>query len=275
MEGILAALSGLEGVIVGGLLAVIPVLLTLRHETKEREKERQITLRRDVYLPAMQQIPKMLNYLCSLYNTAQSHSDEYASAIDQICVVGNDETVQAAIRLSNHVSQAFCELMPEKLEIDLGANALKGLQETEERQAKEAARWLEEMKQCNLQGEVDPQKWTIIKGALELADQQRGEIIKEIRTALNARLKLISALALKCMERTREAYQLLTPLIIAVRKELKCPFDEKAFRQIQQVSDAQWKQNMEAYISAVNAKSENLLKSVDSEQPPEGEQQGE
>ncbi len=130
------------------------------------------------------------------------------------------------------------------------------------------------MKQCNLQGKVDPQKWTIIKGAFDLADRQRGEIIKEIRTALNTQLKRISALALKCMERTREADQLLTPFIIAVRKELDCRFDEKAFRQIQQVSDAQWKQNIEAYISAVNAKFDNLLNSVDSEQSPEGEQQG-
>ncbi len=63
MEGTWSAFSGVIGVIVGGLLALIPVWLQLRHATKERERERQMALRRDVYLLAMQQIAKMLDYL--------------------------------------------------------------------------------------------------------------------------------------------------------------------------------------------------------------------
>jgi len=57
----------LIAVIIGGMLAWIPLSWQLIHDSKERERERQMSLRRDVYLFAAKKIGQLL-VLCLRVN---------------------------------------------------------------------------------------------------------------------------------------------------------------------------------------------------------------
>ena len=58
----------------------------------------------------------------------------------------------------------------------------------------------------------------------------------------------------KCMQQAQQADELLTPFIIAVRKELNTPFNEEVYRGILKVSHERSKKNLEACVSCMRAK---------------------
>jgi hypothetical protein len=57
--------GGLGGALAGGFIAYKTLLAQLRHRAQEKERERQLTLRRDVYLEAMEAIGKSQTLLGS------------------------------------------------------------------------------------------------------------------------------------------------------------------------------------------------------------------
>ena len=57
----------LLGVFIAGVLTWVGIFLQLRHDSKEREKERKMSLRRNVYLSAAEKIGQQLFYLSNFY----------------------------------------------------------------------------------------------------------------------------------------------------------------------------------------------------------------
>lgn len=257
--------------VIGASAAWIGVYLQLHHASKERENERQMTLRRDVFLEGIRQAGRLLNYLFNFYSTTEPHSDDYAPAFQQVCLVGNEGTVQIALRLNDCLSQALLELIPEKCEIDTMDGQIKVLQEGFQSRSRDVSRWLEEKVQYEPQRQKDPQGWSTINQNWEVARSQYYTARKTLLTALNTRMQLVNALVCKCMERTREADRLLNALILAMRKELNCPLNEGVFQKACQVSEEQWQRNVEAYIVRINGKWQKLLADAESEEQPAGE----
>jgi len=155
--------------------------------------------------------------------------------------------------------QAFCELIPEKFEIDCLTERTQVSQDNLQQKLKEMDRCVEDMRQYNLQGHVDAQKLAFTQSSYNLADRLFEEILKQTIEDRNTRIRLIGDLARKCMEQTQHAQTLLTPFIVAVRKELNAPLDEEAYRRIHKVSDERWKKNLETYISSMEAKYDEFL----------------
>lgn len=255
-----AAIIGVVGVIVGAAIAWIGVCLQLRHDSKQKEKERQMALRQDVYLCAAKEIGKLLEYLANFYDTSEPSPKEYTPAIEQIYVIGTDETVKAAAELNDHLVQAFYELIPERQGIDMLGQKLQSLHELQQARLREIDKSIEEMKEYNLQGNVDTQKWAVIQAQYELADQQLQETLNDLREGLNRQLKLIGELAGRCMQRTQRAEELLTPLIVAIRKELDTPFDEEGYKRMLKLSHEKWKVNVGKYVSSMRNKFEEVMK---------------
>ena len=90
-DAILAAIIAAGSAIAGAMIAWIGVYLQLRHQSKEGEKERQMALRRDVYLFVTKQIGEMLDYLANFYSMTGPAPRDYTPAIEQVHIVGTDE----------------------------------------------------------------------------------------------------------------------------------------------------------------------------------------
>ena len=265
--GIWIAIIGAGGIIVGAIIAWIGVWLQLRHDSKEREKERQMALRQDVYLSAAEEIGKLLTSLANFFDTSQSYSWKHEQVFQQIYIIGTDETVKATIELNDYFNEAFGELTPEKQEIDLMQQNLKNLCDFAQARSREMDKSLEEMKQYNLQGITDTSKWNIIQSNYELADKMSKETLDKLDVDVNNQLKLISDLAGVCIQRAVQADELMTSFVIAVRKELKTTFDEEAYRRILKVSHKKAKDGVVTYISSVRAK---FKKYLDVDKPEDG-----
>ena len=105
-------------VVIGAVMAWVPLRSQLKHDSKEREKERKMSLRRDVYLLAAEKIGQQLSYLASYYQTQESYPKGYEEARAKINLIGGSETVISVNKFNDHLVKAYCELGPERQKID-------------------------------------------------------------------------------------------------------------------------------------------------------------
>ena len=242
------------GIIIGAVLSWIPLLLGLKHDSREREKERQMSLRRDVYLSAAEKIGQQLSYLTNFYQTGDPLPKGYEEAITKIHIIGNNETVNSVNKFNDCLVKAYCELGPEKQEFNfLGMESDNIIKFTQEA-AVGVNKSLEDMKEYNLSGVINPQKWSYIQGEYDLHCKHRDQSLKELDKNIDKQLNLTYNLAIKCRQKTQLAEELLTPVIVAIRKELNTPFDEDAYRAMMKISQDKWKKNLEKYIASMKEK---------------------
>lgn len=271
LQVVYPALIGVAGIVVGALLSWIPVCLQLRHATREREKERQMSLRRDVYLFAVKQIGEVIDYMLNLYWGARPMPAEYTSAMGQVHMVGSDEVVQAAIRLNSCIAQASCILAPKVVELNLLNIAQQVTNERVKKDMEQRERCLEEMRQYNLQGAVDTHRWATIQGLCDLAAKMSDEALDELKRIVEKQITLTTELAIECAEQTRAAERLLVPFIMAVRRELGTVFDSEAYHGMMKTADAQWERNVASYISSMRMNLESSFRQYLSEDTPDPE----
>ncbi len=122
------------GAFVGASIACVATWLQLRHSSREREKERHAALRRDVYLPAAKQVGAVLNYLATYYDATEPGRKEYSATLAQVLITGTNDTVEAATRLNDYLTESFLGLGADKAELQVVA----ALQEDADSRQKEA-----------------------------------------------------------------------------------------------------------------------------------------
>lgn len=209
----------LIAVLIGGLLSWIPIRWRLKHDSREREKERQMSIRQDVYLLVAEKIGQQLSYLTNFYQTKESTPKGYDEAVIQIHMLGNDDTIVAINQFNDHIVEAFYELIPKRSEIDL----------------------------------LDARHEYLTK-ALDLDIQEPKKIINEFKKIYKERVKLIYKLAEECRRKTQLAEELLTPVIVAIRKEMNAPFSEAEYQAMMKTSQNKWKESLEKYIASMKGK---------------------
>lgn len=189
--------------------------MQLTHTADENDKERKMSLRREVYLSAAKSIGQELTYLAGFYNTNVVLPEGYYEAIKQIDVIGNDETIAALNQFNDHILDAFIELDPKKSEIDL----------------------LRDRNNASLE---------LMKQGIDLEEntQRHIKIFDKI-------IELTYDLAENCQQKAQLAEELLTPVIIAIRKEMSTPFDEAAYKSMMEASHKKWKENTERYTKTM------------------------
>lgn len=208
----------LIGVIIGAVLSWIPMRWQLKNASKEKERERRMSLRRDVYLFAAEVIGQQLSYLANFYQTEESSPKGYTEAITKIHIIGNNETVAAMNEFNDHMAEAFWELIPQKEQIDILEQAGNLL--------------------------LSPER-------VALDSKEPQEMLKEFKEIYDKKMKLTYELAGECNQKAQLADELLTPVIVAIRKELDSPFDEEAYRAMMKPSHNKWKKNIEKYIASM------------------------
>lgn len=228
LELILMVAGPVVGVVAGGLLAWIPLRRQLKHDSKERKKERQMSLCRDVYLPAMETIGQQLQYLANLYNTNEPQPKGYTEAILQIQVIGSDETIATINKFNDYLATALLELNPLATDIIVLEARSKSIEK--------------------------------FPGGTE---EEINENIQKYIKIFEQKNKLTGELAVRCQEKIQVADELLTPVIVAIRKEMVgTPFDKEAFRAMKKISNENWKHEVEKYLVAVKDKEKEFLQKI-------------
>jgi len=225
--GLMPAFFGtLLAVVVGAMLAWVPLGWQLKHDSKERERERQMSLRRDVYLSAAEKIGEALEYLMCFFQTEKVPPKGLGGVINQIRIIGSDETIAAINQFNDYLVNAHLELGPQKNEIDILENRNKFLS-------------------------------VIIKSGIDLDKN-----IRELEDAWKEGIKLTYKLAEQCQQKAQAAEELFTPIIVAIRKEMGAPFDDVAYRAMMKISNNDWKKATEKYVIAMRERGEQAIQTI-------------
>ena len=104
----------------------------------------------------------------------------------------------------------------------------------------------------------------------EFAHDRGSNLAEEYKNTSDEIVKLTYELAEKCHKIAQEAEELEIPIIKAIRKELSFPFDEQAYREMIEMSNIKWDENMQEYIaSKKNIYKEIVNKFESMKEPPE------
>jgi len=124
----------------------------LKHDATERARERQMSIRRDVYLKAAEAISKAYTTLMGLpqadlqSNTWKTDTNSISESLMKVHVVGTDDTVTAISRFSSEFSKALLELCEKKMPLEHLKSRINSLSDLMSKSAQERDRNLEFMK---------------------------------------------------------------------------------------------------------------------------------
>ncbi len=237
------------GVVVGAFLSLGGVVLTNRandrrlraqlvHDRDLRNRERELSLRKEIYLAAAEAVSAGLAAVGRFANLDIPHdqlAEEYlkkSPSIAKVHVIATEETARAVAALTGELSIAYLRLSAKRFPLIAHKQHLAFLAEQMVAFARERDRMLELMKQYNLQGQVDQRLWDVIKNSFEFEQERITDVAKnhsELAAALYAKQL---EYAQGCMAEVIRLSRLQLPALAAVRRELELPIDEDAYSKV-------------------------------------------
>jgi hypothetical protein len=204
----------------------------LEAEAAERVREREMSLRREVYLEAASALMHIQTLLGQASNIGYDDKELLAgfandqATIAKTHIVGSPETVEAIMSYIGDVGPAFLELLTRRLPLAIRRGAIDTHTSFVEKADSERGRFIAMMQQYNLEGTADPEKFKAIEKQHEFANSQweyhsgmRQQLLRQQATEQ-------LAVAERVFELSRNIVLTRLPnAVLAVRKELEMPLD--------------------------------------------------
>jgi hypothetical protein len=253
------------GVIIGGFFTLGGIILTNRaHDRRTRDqltddrklknREREMALRKDIYLAATEAASAGLFAVGRFANLDIPHDKvtegylDKAPSITKVHIIATEETVRAVSNFSIELNAAFLRLSVKRFQLVAQKQQIESLRAQFDISNKENSRTLELQKQYNIEGLVDPRKWDVLQRNFEF-ERARGERVRQEADILNASLipRQLQFLEEVCNETIRLG-RLLTPPLFSIRKELELPIDETEFHRISEEATTKQVESLKAFM---------------------------
>lgn len=253
------------GVVVGSSFSIAGVAITNRasdtrlraqfeHERESKTKDREMALRKEVFLSAAEAVAAGMNSIGRFANLDIPNDQvtqpyvEKAPAISKVHVIARTETILPLAQFTSRLGALYMELFAQRYELMNEKNAIALVDNQVAQFGKERDRILEMIKQHNIEGVVDQRRWDVLQDNFEFEQ-------KRINDGLADRGQLAAALQSKhlefmrqCLSHTEQLGGMLIPLLTAVRLELELPLDEAAYRQTMVEIYAKQQQAIDGFI---------------------------
>ena len=256
------------GVLIGSLLTIIGVVLTNisntkrlsiqhEHERQLRNKERDLNMRREIYMDAMEAISAgitAISRFSELNETPEALMQSYTSLsanVSKVTIVGQNDTIEALANFQLELNGAFLRLMSKRDKFDADLKMSESI-ENEIKSSKEKLNFLsDQITKAQLsslpQEQINPILAEFKKVETELSDlQSQGEAIG------NKLMQTISNLVQTSMSEVSSLNRLLVPLISLMRTELELPFNEEHFARILEKGNTELENYMASFFQDVH-----------------------
>ncbi len=228
-------------VLVGGLMALGGALgaswLQNRHEAQQRERERQLSLRKEVYLEAAEGLSGVQEYLGGLADAARTLA-ELAQCIksrpgwqNKVHVVASLETISAFAEADAYFVSAALSTIPLRYDLDESERRLEAAQ-GRKNQLQQYQSYLH----TSLQAQVKlfPAHPAVVSAGQvrEAIDATQGELVRlgeQVGQLLEQRAAKLKQLVEGALERVAEHRKLVATAMLAVRDEIKLPLPKDAY----------------------------------------------
>jgi hypothetical protein len=216
----------LLGVLIVTLSNNLMLRAQLKHASREKDKERAATLRRDVFLPAAEELTKAMNFLSSLpkadlrkLNPVKGVQGFFAASA-KLHLVADENTAAPVAEFSAAFGQLFMrvisQLMPlQKLQIDI--EILDGLYE---RFQADDNRVLSERGRMVEAGDQDQSLFERLGRVFESHQEMASNYAGQRNEKWSDYNELLKQLSLFLIREMKPVAQLQIPLLVALRKDL-------------------------------------------------------
>ncbi|MFZ1802506.1 MAG: hypothetical protein WAU05_01170, partial [Nitrospira sp.] len=190
------AIADYAGVILGGLTALGGVMLTNRahaqrlkeqfaHEREVKNREREMSLRKEVYLDAIEAVTARfiaIGHFSNLEIKDDKILEEYrrkALSLGKIIIIAKVETVGAISNLAGELEATFLRLTAKRLPLLFQSQEIVVRRALVDGFLKEQTRMLELIKQHNTDGPRDQQKWKVLQDQFDFESRRIEETSKK------------------------------------------------------------------------------------------------
>jgi len=238
----------LYGIMLGSFLTILGVILTNisntkrlklqhEHERKLRNKERDLSMRREVYMDAMEAISAgitAISRFSDLHESPEALMQSYSSMSSKesrVMIVGTNDTVKALANFNVELNGAFLRLSAKRETFD----AIHQKTQQTEREIEKISNQLEQIyrKQSDRETVVDVEKKDHpLTSEYANLEQQRLNLQKEFESLNNQLIPLIQNLVKDSIVEVGSLNQHLVPIVACMRAELELPFDEAFYTRV-------------------------------------------
>jgi len=239
----------------GSALTLLGVFMQLKYDSKQKDKERQMILRREVYLPAAEKFAATIDYIARLPNVDLDEQGKlepisgFMSAASKINIVGSNETIAATNALVGKISSIITQLMSKKLPLIKLKYEIKTLEKIADDCQEKMQRALTDMRALNFSKESDKGLWQLVKSDFDMAQQDSEKYRNELSMKQNQYMKLTCDMLVECIEVSGQIQGLVMPLLIAIRNELKLPFDQKRYLKLVEQINREARQSFDKFVA--------------------------
>jgi hypothetical protein len=241
----------------GSCLTLLGVFVQLRYDAKQKDKEREMMLRREVYLPAAEQLAAVFDYIAKLPNADFDEQGKmepiqrFIAAAAKINIIGSEETITASNVLVGKFNSLIVQLMSKKIPLIKLKYEIKTLEKIiEDCQARRQAA-LADMKSLNFNKETDKGLWQLVNSQFASAQESEAKYQDELAKKRNYWMKLTYKMLADCVEAAGQMQGFVTPVLISIRKELKLPLNQERYRKIIEQIGQEGKQAFDNFIADI------------------------
>jgi hypothetical protein len=236
------------GIVAGSGLALGGIMLTnrahdrrlqrqLAHDRELKRIERELAMRREIYLEAAQAISVGLSYIGKLADVQTPLSDlskDYLArtpSMARVQIVALESTAEQLAKYSSAFAKATIGLITRRAPLEKQANRIKSITEEIQTISQGSSAFVVMIRDRRLAGQ--PLDDSVVLRNLE-SDRDRVTALQRELHGLVADLgPRHVAFARECQREGAALNEMLISLIGAVRRELELPYDEAVFRRIQ------------------------------------------
>lgn len=263
------------GVIVGSFFTITGVVLTnlsntkrlniqLGHDRELKKLERELSLRKEIYLAAAEAISAGLVVIGRIgnlniaYDKLMESFEEKSPSIAKVNVIAADDTIRAFTAFMEELTGAILRISHQRIKLGAIQQRISLIQKQIDKASDERDRMIGLMKEFNLAGSTDKQRWAVIEQNSDF-ERRRIDELSEEKGKLEFQLfPAQMELAQECQSEIGVLTELLPPLLKCVRTELQLPFDEISFAQVIQASQRKQSELINQFIDDVSKHLEQL-----------------
>ena len=258
-------LKGIVPVAIGSLLTLLGVWLQsrsesnrlkiqLQHDAVQREKERQMDLRREVFLGAAETLGKQSEYI-NLFSKVdfdfwkdQEILKGNIGAGNKVHLIAGIETIEAYARANQCWASALLELSKMRLKIEEVKVELNGQESLIALLSNHRDEALASMKALVNSGPQSQDAYQFHRNRFDdLQKDISGEIMKKAKL-YSKQTKLLIEISAACMTSHAEFSKWLLVVNLAARREVDLPIDENRYRELQALIVKEAQEASHAYI---------------------------
>ena len=258
------------GVLAGGGITLLTVFLTNRasdrrlrrqfdHERNIKNTDREMALRKEIYLAAAEAIVEAVNSLTRMSDLRIPNDKvaerymEKTPALGKIHVIATEATAGAFIAFATAYAGAYLRLLAQRNPLLRKAQELTWLATSIEEDGKERDRWLEHMKQFNLEGAQDRRRWDVIAGNFEFNKKKIDDDIARRNKEQEELVFKQVQLSQDCLAEVHALSAAMLPVIVEVRQELELPISVEGYKKIMSDGQEVQKKAFQEFLQAIKS----------------------